>query len=237
MIVRRPEVRWAARLAVAALVACAPGIARAQSAPALRPWRPVFELAAGWNGANNLGRVDATIRGPLVGAATAPGFRLFTTESELGAAPAALVGVVLPVSRHWAVAVRGAAARPTLTTRISNDAEGAPTVEATEEVSDYTVDLSVLYQLPRLGGRRVRPYLVAGGGYLRQLHEDNALVETGRTWHGGGGVRWWLRGGDQAARAVGVMGDLRWVWRSGGIAFTDGARAMPAAALGLFVGF
>jgi hypothetical protein len=27
------------------------------------------------------------------------------------------------------------------------------------------------------------------------------------------------------------------VWRTGGITFEDGARAMPAAALGLFVGF
>lgn len=232
-----PGVRWAARLIVAAAVVCAPSAARAQSAPALRSWRPVFELAAGWNGASDLGRVDATSRGTSVASATAPPFRLFTTESELGAAPAALAALVLPVSRHWAVAVRGGAARPRLSTRISADAEGAPTVEATEEVSDYTVDVSLLYHLPRLGGRRARPYLVAGGGYLRQLHEDHALVETGRTWHGGAGVRWWLRGGDQATRAVGLTGDARWVWRSGGIAFADGARTMPAAALGFFVGF
>lgn len=232
-----PGVRWAARLVLAASVVCAPSAARAQSGPALRPWRPVFELAAGWNGASDLGRVDAATRATSVATATAPPFRLFTTESELGAVPAVLAAVMLPVSRHWAVAVRGAAARPTLATRISADAEGAPTVEASEAVSDYTVDVSVLYHLPRLGGRRARPYLLAGGGYLRQLHEDHALVETGRTWHGGAGLRWWLRGGDQATRAVGLTGEARWVWRSGGIAFADGARTMPAAALGLFVGF
>ncbi len=237
MTVRRPGVRWAAGLAVAALAACAPALAQAQSGPALRPWRPVFDLAAGWNGTSDLGRVEATTRGTSVGTATAPAFRLFSTDSELGAAPAVAVSVVLPVSRRWAVAVRGAAARPTLATRISADAEGAPTVDATEEVADYAVDVSVLYHLPRLGGRRARPYLVAGGGYLRQLHEDNALVDTGRTWHGGAGLRWWLRGGDQTTRAVGLTGEARWVWRSGGIAFADGARGMPAAALGLFVGF
>jgi hypothetical protein len=237
MSVRRPGTRRAALLTVAVLLAGAPPVARAQSGPALRAWRPVFELAAGWNGASDLGRVEATTRAASVGTATAPAFRLFTTASELGAAPGAVVAVLLPVSRQWAVAVRGAAARPTLTTRISNDAEGTPSAEATEEIADYTVDLSVLYQLPRLGGRRARPYLVAGGGYLRQLHEDNALVETGRTWHGGGGLRWWLRGGDQTTRAVGLTGEVRWVWRSDGIAFADGARALPAAALGLFVGF
>ncbi len=232
-----PGRRWAEVLIVAVLVVLAPGAARAQSGPALRPWRPVFEVAGGWTGASDLGRVDATTRAASVATATAPAFRLFTTESELGAAPVAAVAVVLPVSRQWAVAVRAAAGRPTLTTRISNDAEGTPSVEATEAVADYTVDLSVLYQLPRLGGRRARPYLVAGGGYLRQLHEDNALVDTGRTWHGGAGLRWWLRGGDQTTRAVGLTGEVRWVWRSGGIAFEDGARALPAAAVGLFVGF
>ena len=237
MTMRWPGRRWAVWMTMAGLVALAPSAALAQSGPALRPWRPVFEIAAGWTGASDLGRVDATTRGALVGAATAPAFRLFSTESELGATLAAGVSVALPVSRQWAVAVRGSAARPTLSTRISADAEGAPSVEATETVSDYTVDLSVLYQLPRLGGRRARPYLVAGGGYLRQLHEDNALVDTGRTWHGGGGLRWWLRGGDQSTRAVGLTGEVRWVWRSGGITFEDGARAMPAAALGLFVGF
>jgi hypothetical protein len=237
MRVRWPRCRWVALWTVTALLAMAPSVARAQAGPALRPWRPVVEMAVGWSGTSDLGRVDATTRGTSVGTATAPAFRLFTTASELGAAPTAAVSVALPVSRQWAVAVRGAAARPTLTTRISADAEGAPTVEATEEVSDYTVDVSVLYQLLRVGGRRARPYLVAGGGYLRQLHEDNALVVTGRTWHGGAGLRWWLRGGDQATRAVGLTGEVRWVWRSGGIAFEDGARTMPAAALGLFVGF
>ena len=232
-----PGRRWVVRAAAAVLVVLAPGLALAQPGPALRPWRPVFEVAAGWVGTSDLGRVEATTRGAAVGAATAPAFRLFSTDSQLGAALAAGVSVVLPVSRQWAAAVRGSAARPTLTTRISADAEGAPSVEATEAVSDYTVDLSVLYQLPRVGGRRARPYLVAGGGYLRQLHEDNTLVETGRTWHGGAGLRWWLRGGDQATRAMGLTGEVRWVWRTGGITFADGTRAMPAAVLALFVGF
>ena len=235
--------RAAGGLVLAALVVLAPREAIAQATavrpdgPTLRPWRPVLSVAGAWTGPHDLGRVDAQTRRATVGTATPLAFTLFTTESTLGGAPSAELALTMPVTRRWAVTVRGAAARPTLTTTIASDAEGAPRVDATDQVSDYTVDVSLAYQLPRLGGRRARPYLVAGGGYLRQLHEDNVLVETGRTWHGGAGMRVWMRGGDRRTRGVGLTGEVRWAWRSGGIAFTSGARAMSAAALGVFVGF
>lgn len=226
---------------VAVLVALAPGGAHAQGSapadPALRAWRPVVSLAGTWLGAQALGRVDATTRRATVGATTPAPFGLFSTDSTLGGAAGGEVAITVPVTRHWAVSVRGATARPTLSTAISADAEGAPNVAATEQVADYAVDVAVLYQLPRVGGRRARPYLAVGGGYLRQLHEDNTLVETGRTWHGGAGLRWWLRGGDRGARPIGLTGELRWVWRTDGIAFSDGARTAPAAAVAVFVGF
>lgn len=219
-------------------LACQPGTAHAQSAgPALRPWRPVVGVAGTWLGAQDLGRVEATTRRASVGAATPAPFVLFTTESTLGAAAGGEVTLTLPVSARWAVSLTGATARPTLTTAISADAEGAPNAEASEQVADYVVTAALLYQLPRLGGARARPYVTAGAGYLRQLHEDNALVETGRTWHGGAGVRWWLRGGDRATRPFGLTADVRWVWRTRGISFTGGARSAPAAAVGVFVGF
>ena len=237
--------RWPCVAAVwavcGALVVIAPRVALAQStsreAPALQPWRPVVSVAGAWNGAQDLGRVNAETRRASTGTATPPAFTLFTTESTLGGAPVGELAFALPLTTRWALVVRGGVSAPTLTTAISADAEAAPNVTATEQVSDYTVDVSVTYQLPRLGGRRARPFLVAGGGYLRQLHEDNALVETGRTWHGGAGLRWWLRGGDRRTRAVGLVGEARWVWRTGGIAFTDGARSLPMASVGVFVGF
>jgi hypothetical protein len=226
---------------VAMLVVLAPGAARAQSGaavgPGLRAWRPVVSLAGTWLGAQALGRVDATTRRASIGATTPALFALFSTDSTLGGAAGGEVAITVPVTRHWAVSVRGATARPTLTTAITADAEGAPNVEVTEQVADYTVDVAVLYQLPRVGGRRARPYLTVGGGYLRQLHEDNTLVETGRTWHGGAGLRWWLRGGDRSARPVGLTGELRWVWRTDGITFADGARTAPAAVVAVFMGF
>ena len=34
------------------------------------------------------------------------------------------------------------------------------------------------------------PFVDGGGGYLRQVHEDRVLVETGRTVYVGAGVKW-----------------------------------------------
>lgn len=229
---------WLTLAALAVVASQEVGAQRAAGGPdpALRPWHPVIGVAGAWTGAEDLGRVDADMRRAGVGAT--PGtFTLFTTESERAGAASAELAVTLPVTTRWAVTVRGATARPTLATTIAADTEGAPEVEAAEQLSEYTVDLSVAFQLPRLGGRRARPYLVAGVGYLRQLHDDNVLVETGSTWHGGAGMRVWLRGGDRRSKAVGLTGEARWVWRSGGIAFADGARSMPAMAVGCFVGF
>lgn len=222
----------------ALLLVLAPTAVRAQdNGPALRRWRPVVGLSGTWLGAQELGRVEAVTRRASLGATSPAPAALFTTSSTLDGAAGGELTLTVPVSARWAVSVRGAAARPALTTAVSADAEGAPNAEATEQVSDYVVDAAVLYQLPRLGGARARPYLTAGGGYLRQLHEDNALVETGRTWHGGAGLRWWLRGGDRGTRPIGLTGEVRWVWRTGGISFSDGARGAPAAAVGVFVGF
>lgn len=232
-----PTLPWV----VAALLVLAPGAAHAQGSatvdPVLRPGRPVVSVAGTWMGAQALGRVDATTRRASIGATTPSPFALFSTDSTLGGAAGGEVAITVPVTRYWAVSVRGATARPTLTTAISADSEGAPNVEASEQVADYAVDVAVLYQLPRVGGRRARPYLTVGGGYLRQLHEGNTLVETGRTWHGGAGLRWWLRGAHRGRWPVGLSGEVRWVRRTGGITFSDGAGSAPAAAVGIFVGF
>lgn len=229
-------------LALAIVFGCVPERLFAQAAAgsggrALRPWRPVIGVGGAWLGAQDLGRVTAQTRRAAVGVTAPQLFTLFTTETNLGGAPAAALSVTVPITRQWAVVVRGGAARPTLTTTITGDAEGAPATEATEQTADYTVEASVAYQLPRLGGRHARAYLLAGGGYLRQLHEANVLVETGHSWHTGAGLRWWLRGGDGRARALGLTGELRWVWQSGGIAYTTATRSIPAAAAGFFVSF
>ena len=220
------------------LVAAHPAAAQpAPGGPALwRPWHPVLSVGGGWAGGESLGTVRAESRATGLGTLTPSAFPLFTTDSTLDAGPRAELALAVPVTRTLLVEVLGTLARPTLSTAISRDAEGAPATTVTEDVDDYTVGGRVLYDVPRLAvGDRARPYVLAGGAYRRQLHEDRVLVETGQVWTAGAGLRLWLLGARQG-RSLGVTTELAWQWRTGGIAFTDGARGVPSFSLRLFAG-
>lgn len=232
--------RTALGLIVAALCACggtAPAHAQTATAvPLWRPWRPVVSLGGGWLGSDGLGRVSAETRAATPGTTTPPASTLFRTDSRLGGAPRVDLGVIVPVTPRLGLEVAGTVARPTLRTEIQGDIENAPATTATERVAEYTLGGRATFELTRLAwAGRIRPFVAAGGAYLRQLHEDNVLVETGQVWSAGGGVRWWARGG-RRRRPLGVALETGWSWRTGGIAFTDGARSMPWIGLRGFAG-
>jgi hypothetical protein len=231
--------RRAGLAALAALLAAVAGEAAAQSAPAaLRPGHVVIGLGGAWVGADAVGGVRAETRASALGTPTPPGFGLFDTDSRLGAAPAAEATVTMAITPGWAVEVRAAMGRPTLTTTITDDTEAAGSFTATSEIAEYAVDASVLYHPPWAAvGRNVRGYLLAGGGYLRQLYDRDALIETGSTVHAGAGARWWITGGHGPGVAAGLTGDVRWMFRRDGITFEDGTRSLPAIAVRAFVGF
>lgn len=212
--------------------------AAAQSpAAALRPWRPVLTVGGAWLGTEDLGAVRAELRQSSPGTTSPPPFALFDTRSELGGSAAVEFGVAVPVTAQWAVEVRGSRRRPTITTTISGDVEAAGTFTATEPVAEYVVDAAVLYHPGWAAiGSRGRGFFTAGGGYLRQLHDDDVLVVTGATGHAGGGVRWWLVGG-HGGREAGLTGEARWVFRRDGVTFRDGLRSLPALSVRAFVGF
>lgn len=209
----------------------------AAAQPALwRPWHPVVSVGGGWAGQEALGTVRAETRATGLGTLTPLAFPLFTTDSTLDAGPRAELAVAVPVTRTLLVEVLGTVARPTLSTAISRDAEGAPATTVTDNVDDYTIGARLLYEVPRIAlGNRARPYLLAGGAYLRQLHEDRVLVETGRVWSAGAGLRVWFAGA-RRGRSLGVTTEVAWQWRTGGIAFTDGARGVPSLSLRVFAG-
>ncbi len=233
---RRPGV---AAALVAGLVATS-GAASAQPAagPSLWPGRVVVAIGGAWLGTDALGDVRAATRLTTLGTTSPPPATLFDTSSSLGGAPAVEGTITMAITPGWAIEVRGAMGHPTLTTTITNDVEASGTFTATERVAEYVVDASVLYH-PGWGalGSRTRAFLLAGAGYLRQLHDDDVLVETGTSAHAGAGARVWLAGGQTPGFSAGLTGDVRWVFRRDGIAFEDQVRSLPAFSLRAFAGF
>lgn len=220
------------------LAAVSPGWAQpaSPSLPLWRPWRPVISLGGGWVGGDGLGAVAAETRAVAIGTTSPPSAVLFRTDSTLGGAPRLEAGVAVPVTPRLAIELGATVARPTLTTTIQGDIESAPATTATEQVDEYTLGARATFELTRwLWAGRFRPFVIAGGAYLRQLHEDNVLVETGQAWSAGGGVRWGRRGAARR-RSLGLSLETGWSWRTGGIAFTDGSRSTPWASVRIFAG-
>jgi hypothetical protein len=194
-----------------------------------------FEIAAGglWAGPVSMGAADATETAP-----NGTRFRLFSSESSLASAIGleGRIGVRLTTMLQ----LEGSAwhAAPIRRTQIRSDAEGIPDITLTETVNQWTIEAALVAHLARwrFGARSV-PFLSVGVGYLRQLHEGETLVETGRTYQGGGGVNILLtqRAGDRLLKAAGVRLGARGAVRTGGGSLDNRARFAPRADVSLFL--
>jgi hypothetical protein len=228
-----------ARRGLAWFVVLAAGLfavpAQAQEAPGLRTHHVTFGAGVLWSGGYDVGDATAQLRGNAVGA-SAPAFNWFSAGSRFtpGAAPEFHVGFALSPT----IAIDGAIsyARPRIAVAISGDAE-APSQELDgEKIEQYALGAGVTWQLPVATAVRFAPFVSIGGLYLRQLHEDRALAETGGIYYAGGGARYWLRGGRGNSAAAGVRVDARVNLRKDGIDFENKMRAYPTLTLSLFVG-
>jgi len=181
--------RTAALVALAFGLAVPEAAAQAPGAPRAR-----WEVGGGvvWVGGVDFGRATAEeTRNPGTGSGP---FDLFVTDNELGAAPGLVARVgynVTPV-----VGVEGGirVTRPELTYKASADAEEATDITATETLTQWVFDGSIVLHLTGLtfaGGRGV-PFIAAGAGYLRDLHDGSELLETGTEYHGTAGVKVWF---------------------------------------------
>lgn len=218
-------------LAVAATPASAQG---ASEAPGLRAHRLTLSGGVTWSGGYDIGDNTAALRGNAAGTG-APPFTLFRAETSVDAAVGGEARVGYVVARSLSVEVGFGYLRPGLSTRISQDEEApAATIDA-ERLAQYVIDVGAQWQLPgpAVAGR-MRPFVTGGGGYLRQLYNERTLVETGRIYYAGGGVRYWLRGGDGRRRSVGLRGEVRAQWRTDGVEFDGRTRVAPVVALHLF---
>jgi hypothetical protein len=161
------------------------------------------------------------------GSGTGP-FVLFSATSRADPAAGLLgrVGVYLAPS----VSVEGGVlfARPMISSLLIDDAESAPEVTATETLTRLVFNGSLVLHLTGMSfadGKAV-PFVLGGGGVIRELHEKNEVVETGHEYHAGAGLHVWFGAGK---RRAGIRGDVGIVRRSGG-AYADVSRTVPMAA-------
>jgi hypothetical protein len=229
-------VRAAILLAVSAAVAATAGSAYAQTATD-RPARQIeVDFGAGLLGGAGLGAADANLRGN--NAARQP-FRLFAASSDLGRAPMWHARVAWALTRRLVLEGSLTRSTPDIRSLVTADVEGAAPITITERADQYFFDGSVLVLLDELRmGPRLVPFAAAGGGYLRQLHEGQTLVEQGQVYHAGGGLKYWLLTRKVGAvRTAGLRTDARIYFLRGGISFDDRPRSHVAISGGVFVGF
>jgi hypothetical protein len=201
----------------------APAAAQSPGAPAPAPTGK-WELSGGsvLVGSYDLGERAAELT-PNSGSGS---FEQFTTDNRVRQAFGlqARVGFVVTP----ALVVEGGLrfVRPVYEVRVTGDTENAPDTTVEETLSQYVFDGTAVWHFRRAAfadGRAV-PFAFGGAGYLRELHEDQALVEEGVEYHAGGGLKWWLGRG---RRRVGVRVEAGFSMRDGGFDFTDGRRVVP----------
>lgn len=207
--------------------------ATAQSAPTLRRHAVTVAGGALFSGGYEVGDVTATLRRNAPGAASP--FPLLRAESAFENVFGFEGRFGFALTERWALEAAGSFSRPDLGVVVSQDSEVTGAVFVSERVDQYVLDGSVVYLLPYSIGRRWRPHVIGGAGYLRQLHEERVLAETGYTLHAGGGLQYWWRSGG-SRRPMGLRGEARLVRRNGGIEYADRARLFPALSILAFIG-
>jgi hypothetical protein len=196
-----------------------------------------IEVAVGASriGAGSVGARDATLT-----AADGSRFRLFSTSSELASASGVELRLGARVAPVLDVEIVASYAVPRLTTSVTADAEAGAAATASESIGQITIGGAAVIYLPRRLGPRVVPFVAAGGGYIQQLHERQTLIQRGRMFHLGGGVKVPLA--SRAARQnrvkqIGVRVDAGALVRTAGVTVDDRAHVAPALAASLFVRF
>ena len=100
-------------------------------------------------------------------------------------------------------------------------------MDAEGTVTSYLMGGSLLYHF---GDGRIVPFVSGGGGYLRQLNENNADLLTGTEIHAGGGVKYWIGTG---AHRLGLRLEAQASARSKGVAFEQKRRLLPTVVGGI----
>jgi hypothetical protein len=223
---------WSVALSLcAAVLQATPALAQSSAAPAYR-----LEVGTGliWMGSDPIGTRTATETTGAGGTTS-----LFNTSSELAGAAGFNGRIGVRLSRSLAAEAEASYLKPQLRIAISGDTEGAAAVTVSETIQQFTIGGNVRWMLPgRRWSPRLAPFVLGGGGYMRQLHDQATLLETGHFYQFGAGVETLLKARRRfPGRGVGARADVRAVVRGKGIAFDGGSKTSPAAGVSVFVRF
>jgi hypothetical protein len=213
-----------------------PALAAAQSDshPSLRSGHLSLSGGVVWAGGYAMGDSLAEYRSNAPGS-TPPSRTLFRAESSIDATASVEARVAYAITPSIAVEMGAGFSRPGISADLSGDEEAAAVTLDAERLSQVVLDGAVVWQLPMSPiGSRVRPFVSGGVGYVRQLYGERTMVETGTAYAVGGGARWWLRGGNGRSRSLGLRGEARAVWRTGGVDFENKTRIAPTVSLTAF---
>jgi hypothetical protein len=152
---------------------------------------------------------------------------LFSVSARVQSGPGAALRLGLYLAQGVSIEASFDYSRPILRAHLTNDFEQAPDVDADETITSYLAGGSILYHF---GSGHFVPFVSGGGGYLRQLHEENAELLTGTEIHAGGGVKYWLGTGKHR---FGLRVDAQASSRSKSVAFEQKRRILPSAGAGI----
>lgn len=192
-----------------------------------------WEIAPGavWFSGMNLGSSTATLEQPGGGQ-----FELFTADTRLESGFGVAATLSWFATRRLALEAGFSYARPGASTSVRDDAEDAAPVTSVIGLQQYLIEGNVRWYVRPRG--QWRPFARAGGGYLRQLDDSSAHVETGKTVQAGIGVDRALRERTSGMlRRIGLRFDARALGRTGGFDVEDKLRIGFAAGALVFVGF
>ena len=228
---RIPDPFFVAIIAVLAL----PTAALAQQPPELREHR--FTIGAGvvWSGAYDVGEATAQLRGNGPGA-SAPPVTLFTSDSRITSVASPELRIGFAMTGRVALEFATSVTQPHIGVAIAGDTEAPSQQLPGEKLEQYLFEGGATWQLPVRIGAKLAPFIAGGVTFLRQLHEDRTLAETGQIYHAGGGARYFLRGGHGMGHAVGLRADARVNFRRNGIDFENTMRTYSTFSLSVFVG-
>lgn len=224
-----------ALVCLAIVAACEVAHAQSGEAPQLRPHRFTFGAGLVWSGAYGIGDATAELRGNAPGA-SAPPVTLFTSAAQVTSATSPELRIGFALTRRVALEFGVSVTQPHIAVAIAGDSEAPSQQLPGEQLEQYLFEGGATWQLPLRIGTRLAPFIAGGVTFLRQLHEDRTLAETGQIYHAGGGARYFLRGGHGTARAVGLRGDARVNFRRNGIDFDNTMRTYSTFSLSVFVG-